>query len=80
MIQLEQDLLAKNNAFAMENRQRWREEGDSFVPRYLELLSKGGSEDPAKACEAVGIKLDEDFWRAGNRAIEALVAEFEALV
>jgi len=60
--------------------QRWREEGDSFVPRYLELLSKGGSEDPAKACEAVGIKLDEDFWRAGNRAIEALVAEFEALV
>lgn len=60
--------------------QRWREEGDSFVPRYLELLAKGGSEDPAKACEAVGIKLDEDFWRAGNRAIEALVAEFEALV
>lgn len=60
--------------------QRWREEGDSFVPRYMELLAKGGSEDPAKACEAVGIKLDEDFWRAGNRAIEALVAEFEALV
>lgn len=60
--------------------QRWREEGDSFVPRYLELLSKGGSEDPAKACEAVGIKLDEEFWRAGNRAIEALVAEFESLV
>jgi len=60
--------------------QRWREEGDAFVPRYLELLTKGGSEDPAKACEAVGIKLDEDFWRAGNRAIEALVAEFESLV
>ncbi len=60
--------------------QRWREEGDAFVPRYLELLTKGGSEDPAKACEAVGIKLDEDFWRAGNRAIEALVLEFESLV
>ncbi|MCB9497332.1 MAG: M3 family oligoendopeptidase [Fibrobacteria bacterium] len=60
--------------------QRWREEGEDFVPRYLELLSKGGSEDPAKACEAVGIRLDEDFWRAGNRAIESLVAEFESLV
>jgi len=60
--------------------QRWIEEGDAFVPRFLELLSKGGSEDPAKACEAVGIKLDEDFWRAGHRAIEALVKEFEEAV
>ncbi len=60
--------------------QRWVEEGSAFVPRFLELLSKGGSEDPAKACEAVGIKLDEDFWRAGNRAIEALVKEFEEAV
>ena len=60
--------------------QRWIEEGDAFVPRFLELLSKGGSEDPAKACEAVGIKLDEDFWRAGHRAIEAMVKEFEEAV
>lgn len=60
--------------------QRWVEEGDAFVPRFLELLAKGGSEDPADACAAVGIKLDEDFWRAGNRAIESLVEEFEAAV
>ncbi len=39
MIQLEQDLLAKNNAFAMENRQRWREEG-VFA---LNLVSSPGS-------------------------------------
>jgi oligoendopeptidase F len=57
--------------------QRWIEEGDAFVPRFLELLSKGGSEDPAVACRAVGIELDEAFWRAGHRAIEALVKEFE---
>jgi oligoendopeptidase F len=60
--------------------QRWVEEGDEFVPRFLELLAKGGSEDPAEACAAVGITLDEDFWRAGNRAIESLVEEFEAAV
>jgi oligoendopeptidase F len=60
--------------------QRWVEEGDRFVPRFLDLLSKGGSEDPVVACEEVGITLDEDFWRAGHRAIEALVEEFEKAV
>ena len=60
--------------------QRWVEEGDRFVPRFLDLLSKGGSEDPAIACEEVGITLDEDFWRAGHRAIESLVEEFEKAV
>jgi len=60
--------------------QRWIEEGDAFVPRFLALLSKGGSEDPAVACRAVGIELDEDFWRAGHRAIASLVEEFEKAV
>jgi oligoendopeptidase F len=60
--------------------QRWVEEGDAFVPRFLDLLSKGGSEDPVIACRAVGIELDEEFWRAGHRAIEALVKEFETAV
>ena len=39
MIQLEQDLLAKNNAFAAENRKRWVEQG-VFV---LNLVSSPGS-------------------------------------
>ena len=39
MIQLEQDLLAKNNAFAAENRQRWAEQG-VFA---LNLVSSPGS-------------------------------------
>lgn len=60
--------------------QRWVEEGDAFVPRFLDLLAKGGSEDPAAACAAVGITLDEDFWRAGHRAIESLVAQFEQTI
>ena len=60
--------------------QRWVEEGDRFVPRFLDLLSKGGSEDPAVACREVGIVLDEDFWRAGHRAILSMVEEFERVV
>jgi oligoendopeptidase F len=59
--------------------QRWKDDPDGFVPRFLELLSKGGSEDPAQACASVGIVLDEDFWNAGHRALEAMVEEFEAL-
>jgi hydrogenase nickel incorporation protein HypB len=39
MIQLEQDLLAKNNAFAAENRKRWTEQG-VFA---LNLVSSPGS-------------------------------------
>lgn len=60
--------------------QCWKEDPQGFVPKFLELLSKGSSEDPAQACASVGIVLDEAFWNAGNRAVEALVEEFEALV
>lgn len=60
--------------------QRWKEDAGSFVPKFLELLSKGGSEDPAQACASVGIVLDEDFWNAGHRALEAMVEEFEQLI
>lgn len=60
--------------------QRWKEDPAGFVPKFLELLSKGGSEDPAVACASVGIVLDEDFWNAGHRALEAMVEEFEQLV
>ncbi|MEN9355037.1 MAG: hypothetical protein RL318_2362 [Fibrobacterota bacterium] len=60
--------------------QAWKEDSQGFVPKFLELLSKGGSEDPAQACASVGIVLDEAFWDAGHRALEAMVEEFEALI
>jgi oligoendopeptidase F len=60
--------------------QAWKEDPQGFVPKFLELLSKGGSQDPAQACASVGIVLDEDFWNAGHRALEAMVEEFEALI
>lgn len=60
--------------------QRWKEDAEGFVPKFLELLSKGGSEDPAQACASVGIVLDEDFWNAGHRTLEAMVEEFEQLI
>ena len=47
------------------------EEGDSFVPRYLELLAAGGSRSPEELGEIVGIDLaDPGFWDAGLALVE----------
>jgi oligoendopeptidase F len=59
---------------------RYREEGESFVPRYLELLASGGSKSPEELAEIVGIDLaDPGFWDAGLALIEEQLAEAERL-
>jgi oligoendopeptidase F len=60
---------------------RYLEEGESFVPRYLELLAAGGSRSPEQLAEIVGIDLeDPGFWDAGLSLVENQLAEAEALV
>jgi oligoendopeptidase F len=59
---------------------RYLGEGESFVPRYLELLSAGGSRSPEELAEIVGIDLtDPGFWDAGLALIEKQLTEAEAL-
>ncbi len=59
---------------------RYREEGEAFVPRYLELLAAGGSRSPADLAAIVGIDLaDPGFWDAGLRLIEEQLRQAEAL-
>jgi oligoendopeptidase F len=59
---------------------RYREEGESFVPRYLELLAAGGSRSPEELAEIVGIDLaDPGFWDAGLALIEQQLSEAERL-
>jgi oligoendopeptidase F len=59
---------------------RYREEGESFVPRYLEMLGAGGSRSPEELAEIVGIDLaDPGFWDAGLALIEEQLAEAERL-
>ncbi len=56
------------------------DEGESFVPRYLDLLSAGGSRSPEELAEIVGIDLtDPGFWDSGLVLIEKQLAEAEAL-
>jgi oligoendopeptidase F len=59
---------------------RYREEGQSFVPRYLELLAAGGSRPPAELAAIVGIDLtDPGFWDSGLRLIDEQLREAEQL-
>jgi len=59
---------------------RYDEEGDDFVPRYLDLLRAGGSDTPHALLARVGLDItDPGFWNGGLQLLEDLVTEAEAL-
>ncbi len=50
---------------------QYREQGDAFVPAYLDLLRAGGSDTPENLARIVGCDLaDPDFWRNGLKIVE----------
>jgi len=58
---------------------RYREQGDTFVPRYVEMLAAGGSLPPEELTAIVGIDLtDPGFWDGGLDIIEGHLAATEA--
>ncbi len=62
---------AYGQLLALSVYRRYREEGESFVPRYLELLSAGGSQPPEELGRIVGVDLsDPGFWDAGLDLVE----------
>jgi oligoendopeptidase F len=57
---------------------RYEEEGESFVPAYIDLLSAGGSKSPEELGEIVGIDLaDPGFWDKGLALVERQLDEAE---
>ncbi len=59
---------------------RYLEEGEAFVPRYLDLLAAGGSRSPEALGEMIGIDLsDPGFWDAGLALVEAQLDAAEEL-
>jgi len=61
--------------------QKYLEDGNRFVPRYLELLSKGGSAPPREMLKPLGIDLAApDFWQKGYDVVRGLLAELRALL
>lgn len=60
--------------------QQYRQEGDSFKPRYLEILAAGGSDAPARILQRAGIDIaSADFWQGGFDVIAGLVEQLEQL-
>lgn len=60
---------------------KYEAERDGFVPRYVELLSKGGSDTPAAMLASLGIDLAQPaFFEGGFATLEGLLDEFEALL
>ena len=59
---------------------RWVEEGDAMVEPIFDLLRAGASEPPEELVRRVGFDLrDPELWNRSLDAVEALVAEAEAL-
>jgi oligoendopeptidase F len=60
--------------------QQFKMEGESFKPKYLKILSAGGSEAPAKILEDAGIDIrSPKFWQGGFDVLDKLVGELEKL-
>lgn len=60
--------------------QQYKQEGEAFKPRYLKILSAGGSEAPAKILGEAGIDIaSAAFWQGGFDMVDELVRQLEAL-
>jgi oligoendopeptidase F len=57
---------------------RYLEEGDPFVPRYIELLAAGGSRSPEDLARIAGLDLeDPEFWSRGLDLVRAQLGAAE---
>jgi oligoendopeptidase F len=60
--------------------QKYQQEGGAFVPRYLELLSAGGSDAPHVLLGRLGVDVnDPAFWELGLRLLDGMVDRAEIL-
>jgi oligoendopeptidase F len=59
--------------------QRYRMEGESFKPKYLRILSYGGSASPAAILAEAGIDIaSASFWQGGYDLIASWIDQLEA--
>jgi oligoendopeptidase F len=59
---------------------QYKEEGESFKPRYIKVLEAGGSASPVDICAEAGLDITKAaFWQGGFDVINDLVTELEAI-
>ena len=60
--------------------QQYRIEGESFLPRYLKILSYGGSESPIKILTEAGLDIASTaFWQGGFDVLASMILELNQL-
>jgi oligoendopeptidase F len=60
--------------------QQYKAEGEAFKPRYLQILSAGGSAAPAAILKRAGIDIHSAaFWQGGFDVIAGLLQDLEAI-
>jgi oligoendopeptidase F len=60
--------------------QQFKAEGESFKPRYLQILAAGGSESPEEILSRAGIDMHSAaFWQGGFNVIQGLVDQLEQM-
>jgi len=60
--------------------QQYKEEGESFKPRYLKILKAGGSAAPVRVLTEAGIDIHSaEFWQGGFDVIERLIEQVQAM-
>jgi oligoendopeptidase F len=60
--------------------QQYKADGDEFKPRYLEILSAGGSDAPVNILSRAGIDIyQDDFWQGGFNVLQNIVEQLELL-
>ena len=60
--------------------QQFKAEGESFKPKYVKILSAGGSQAPEKILSEAGIDIrSAKFWQGGFDVLDKLVGELENL-
>jgi oligoendopeptidase F len=69
---------AYGQLLALSVYERYEQAGPELVPRYLELLSAGGSKSPEELGAIVGVDLsDPGFWSSGLDLVERQLTEAE---
>ncbi len=54
----------------------YKEEGESFTPKYIALLKAGGSSSPYELLKPFGVDLDDiQFWQGGLNVINNMLSE-----
>lgn len=57
----------------------YQEQGQDFVPKYLDLLGTGGSQSPDQILKKLGVDMTaQSFWQSGFDTIKEMVIQLEA--